>query len=397
MGPQWGRLAIISFVAGIAAVLSMHPAVSFAVTAGPQPADKNDAEEVVDAAEAERRGFEALRTNPTQAMRWFEQAARAGRPAAQWTLGRHYFDIKGEARDAARALELIRAAAVQGSAHAQAFLGWMYFEGVDVERNAEQAFAWFSAAARQEDAYALRMLAGFYGNGFATKRDPELAQRLLLRSAELGDTEAAVSAYAWKLYGPAESRDPRLAMHFVMKAAKANDTRAAYALGREYLRGVNVRHDPAAAVQWFQRSADGGNALASLWLSELHFKGFGVTRDHTRAEQLLSDALTRASMQEKNQFAWELSVGEDEKLRDGTLAVRVLEPALAAVTEKVTAHVDTLAAAYAEVRQFDRAVVTQLSAIDRARRERRPQEMIDGMVARLKLYERGEPYREIQP
>jgi TPR repeat protein len=379
MGPRWGRVAIIIGVAGLATALA------------------SDTPAVVDAAEAERRGFEATKVDQAQAVRWFERAAGAGRPLAQWMLGRHYFDVKGETRDPARVRELIQAAAVQGVAHAQAFLGWMYFEGVDVERNDEQAFAWFSAAARQEDAYALRMLSGFYGNGVATQRDSELAQRLLLRAAELGDMDGAISTYAWKLYGPAESRDPRLAIHYVTKAAKANDARAAYALAREYLRGVSVQHDPATAVQWFQRSADSGYVLASLWLSELHFKGFGVTRDSATAEKLLSDALTRASMQEKNQFAWDLSVNEDERLRDGILAVRVLEPALAAVTEKVTAHVDTLAAAYAEVQQFDRAVVTQISAIDRAKRERKPQPMIEGMMARLKLYERREPYREIQP
>jgi hypothetical protein len=241
------------------------------------------------------------------------------------------------------------------------------------------------------------MLAGFYIQGLATKRDPVLAKRLVVRAAELGDYEAAVTAYGMMLYGPVEARDPSLAIHFLTKAAKAKDARATYMLGREYLRGANVKHDPAAAVQWFRRSADAGNVLASLWLSELHFKGFGVTRDSARGEKLLGEALTRASMQEKNQFAWDLSVNEDERLRDGTLAVRVLEPALSAVAEKVTAHVDTLAAAYAEVRQFDRAVVTQQSAIDRAKREQRPQAMITAMIERLRLYESGKPYREVAP
>ena len=397
MGRQYGPVAGVSLMAGVAVALLMSSSASLAVTAGSQPSVRQDTEEVVDAAEAERRAFLARRINPAQSLHWFEQAAQAGRPAAQWMLGRHYLDAKGEARDAARGLELIRAAAEQGLAPAQAFLGWINIDGVDVERNPEQAFAWFSAAGRQEDPYALRMLSGFYVSGLVVQRDLGLAQRLMLRAAELGDSDAAVSAYVGLLYGPAESRDPRRAIHFVTKAAKANDVRAEYALAREYLRGVSVQHDPAAAVQWLQRSAEGGYTLASLWLSELHFKGFGVTRNHSKAEQLLSEALARASMQEKNQFAWDLSVDEDERLRDGLLAVRVLEPALASVAEKITAHVDTLAAAYAEIKQFDKAIVTQLSAIDRARRERRPQAMIDGMVARLKLYEGRKPYREVTP
>lgn len=396
MGQDRGRVAIISWVARLAAALSM-PLVSLAVPAGSEPAVEKETAAVVDAAEAERRGLDAFADDRAKAVQWLEQAAGAGRPAAQWMLGHYLFNTKEQGGDAVRGVEFIRAAAMQGLAPAQSFLGWMYFEGAGVERDPERAFTWFSAAGRQEDAYALFMLSGFYGNGVGAKRNPELAQRLLMRSAELGDSAAALSAYALMLYGPAEVRDPRLAIHFVTKAANANNGRAAYALGREYLRGANVPHYPALAAQWMQRSADGGNALATLWLSELHFKGFGVARDSTKAEQLLSDALGRASMQEKNQFAWELSVGVDEKLRDGRLAVRVLEPALQAVKEQVTAHVDTLAAAYAEIKQFDRAVVTQLSAIERAKRDRSPQQMIEGMMARLKLYERGQPYREIQP
>lgn len=250
-----------------------------------------------------------------------------------------------------------------------------------------------AAGGRLRATYARRILR----HRARDEKNPELAKRLERRAAELGDTEAAVAMYVRMLFAPAEPHDPRLAMHFLTKAAKANNALATYLLAREYLSGGRVQNDPAVAAQWLQKSADAGNALASLWLSELHFKGLGVARDLTKAEKLLSDAVTKASIQQKNQFAWELSVGTDERLRDGTLAVRVLEPALAAVTEKVTAHVDTLAAAYAEIKQFDRAVVTQLSAIDRAKRERRPQVMIEGMMSRLKLYERGEPYREPMP
>lgn len=375
MPRRFGPVAIILFVVGFGSRLAVA--------------------EVVGAADAERRGFQAWATNKDEAARWFEQAAAAGRPAAQWMLGQHYFDAKGEARDVERTLELMRAAAVQGFAPAQSFLGWMYSDGTDIEQDPQQAFVWFSAAARQEDAYALRMLSTFYGSGVATEKNAELSQRLMLRSAELGDVISARTISVWLLYGVREQRDPPLAIHFLKKAAKANDISATYVLGREYLRGANMPHDPAAAAQWFQRSADAGNILASFWLSELHFKGLGVTQDRAHAEKILNEALTRATMQDKNQFAWELSVNSDERLRDGALAVRVLEPALKAVTEKVTAHVDTLAAAYAEIRQFDRAVLTQQSAIERARRERRPQEMIDGMTERLRLYERGQAYREV--
>src|SRR5687767_9597458 len=112
MGRRHGRMPRLwSRVAIICLALSIQPSVSLAVTAGSQPSaapEKAAATlpEVVDAAEAERRGFQTLGTDKAKSVQWFEQAASAGRPAAQWALGSHYFDAKGEERDVARAVEL---------------------------------------------------------------------------------------------------------------------------------------------------------------------------------------------------------------------------------------------------------------------------------------------------
>ena len=57
-------------------------------------------------------------------------------------------------------------------------------------------------------------------------------------------------------------------------------------------------------------------------------------------------------------------------------------------------YLDTLAAAYAETGNFAKAIETAKLSIERARLTRRP-----GLAAevadRLKLYETGQPYREV--
>jgi tetratricopeptide (TPR) repeat protein len=108
---------------------------------------------------------------------------------------------------------------------------------------------------------------------------------------------------------------------------------------------------------------------------------------------MLEDALRNASLGDRNDFSWTLSVTPDAQLRNGALAIRVLEPALAAEKQKSAAHLDTLAAAYAEQGAFDKAVATQLEAIEILRRAR-PADLAPQFQQRLELYRAGKSYRE---
>jgi|RhiMethySRZTD1v2_1073278.scaffolds.fasta_scaffold43770_4 TPR repeat protein len=348
--------------------------------------------EDVTPAEAELRSL-AIR-DPAQQEPWLKIAAEGGRRDAQWVLGERYLLAEaGKGKNAAAGIELLRRSAAQGSSRAQSLLGWAYWGGVGVKKDLAEAAKWFTAAARQEDGYALASLAGFYYRGTGVVQDRARGKRLLLRAAELGDDKGLTGAWNVLLVGKPEDRDQRLGMHFLNKAASANDANAAYALAREYLTGRDVARDPSLAVVWFERAAKAKHALASLWLSELHAKGIGVRQDVKRAEQMLEDALSSAKLKDKNLFSWTLSVAQDAQLRNSTLAIRVLEPALAAEKEKSPAYLDTLAAAYADHGDFDKAVSTQLEALQAARRKW-PTQPATSMEQRLELYRTGKAYRE---
>jgi TPR repeat protein len=341
--------------------------------------------------EAETRAFAT--TDPAEALHWATIAAEGGRRDAQMLLGDRYVQGKDPSQDIERGIEWLRRAAAQGSARAQALLGWVYAGGIETKRDTAEAVRWFTVAARQEDGYALMRLAEFYYGGIGVARDQQRARRMLVRAAELGDLEGIGSAWNVLLVvGTPDDRDPRLGMHFLVKGANADDANSAYVLAREYLTGRDVSRDPARAAQWFTRAARSKHALASLWLSELHAKGIGVPQDSSRAQQMLQAALRDANLHEKNLFCWSLSVTPDAQLRNSALAIRVLEPALAAQQQKSPAHLDTLAAAYAEHGQFDKAVATQLEAIE-TRRRARP-EPSPSMQQRLELYRAGKAYRE---
>jgi TPR repeat protein len=345
--------------------------------------------------EAEARAFAS--TGPAEELRWATIAAEGGQRDAQGLLGNRYLRGTNVPKDEERGIEWLRRAANQGSAPAQSLLGWIYSGGIQARQDPAAALKWFTAAARQEDGYALMRLSGFYYRGIVVASDPARAKRLMLRAAELGDRYAIVGAWNLLLFvGKPEDRDTRLGLHFLVKGANADDPNSAYMLGREYLTGRDVPRDPARAAQWFVRAAKGKHALASLWLSELHAKGLGVRQNSKVAEGMLENALRDASIGDKNNFSWTLSVTPDAQLRNAALAIRVLEPALAAQKQKSAAHLDTLAAAYAEQGHFDKAITTQLEAIEILRRAR-PAEPASQLQQRLDLYRTGKPYREDTP
>jgi TPR repeat protein len=360
----------------------------------PQPPGAS-IEQAVSPKEAERRGLESWRKgDDAAALRWLQQAADAGLPMSQFALARHYMEGVGVRKDTERGMQLLRAAADRGVANAQALLGFWYLAGSGVKADPALALQLLTAAAKQEDPLALRELARLYERGYGVKRDTQRARRLMLRAAQLADPDAVRYAAGLLLRGPKEGRDAALGMHLLQKSANAKDPQAAYRLGREYLDGVNVPRDPARAAQWLAQGSEAGFVPATLWLSELHFKGIGVAHDRARAEEILTSALATATMSNRNNFAWDLAVAQDERLRDGELAARVLEEALTSAAEKSPGHIDTLAAVYAELGQFDKAVKTQLSAIDRLRRAGAAADEIDDMQQRLALYQQGKPYRE---
>ena len=78
------------------------------------------------------------------------------------------------------------------------------------------------------------------------------------------------------------------------------------------------------------------------------------------------------------------------EIRNGTNAVRLAEQAVAASSRTNANFLDTLAAAYAETHQFDKAVSTQNEAIALLSNEVEKSDY----KSRLKLYQDKTPYRQ---
>jgi tetratricopeptide (TPR) repeat protein/4-amino-4-deoxy-L-arabinose transferase-like glycosyltransferase len=91
--------------------------------------------------------------------------------------------------------------------------------------------------------------------------------------------------------------------------------------------------------------------------------------------------------------AWILSTSPDSAIRSGPQAVQMVEYAVAINKDSPDA-LDILAAAYAEVGTFDRAVATAEKAVAAAERAGKG-EMAAEIRARQQLYQAGQPYRRV--
>ena len=90
-----------------------------------------------------------------------------------------------------------------------------------------------------------------------------------------------------------------------------------------------------------------------------------------------------------NNVAWMLATSAKENIRNGEKAIASAQRACSAMKSERYDFWDTLAAAYAENRDFKNAIAWQAKAIQLA-----PEHAKSELTARLKLYQRKTPYRE---
>jgi len=143
-------------------------------------------------------------------------------------------------------------------------------------------------------------------------------------------------------------------------------------------------------VKWYRKAAEQDNAVAQYHLGFCYEHGRGVAKDEVEAVNWYRKAAARGSTAALNNLAWILAVNQDPTICDGSNAVVFAEKAVAATNRKDPMKLDTLAAAYAAVGRFEKAIGTQQQAIALLKPE---EEKASGYKARLKLYEAGKPYR----
>jgi len=96
------------------------------------------------------------------------------------------------------------------------------------------------------------------------------------------------------------------------------------------------------------------------------------------------------TVQTLNDIAWTMATSRAAELRNGTNAVNFANDAVAATHRTKPALLDTLAAAYAEAQQFEKAMAAEQEAIGLLRDDHDKRDY----GSRLKLYQEKKPCRD---
>ena len=236
-------------------------------------------------------------------------------------------------------------------------------------------------------------------DGYGVARDFDEALKWYRLGADRGGGSAQNNLGLMYQEGMGVEANQAEAAAWFRKAAEQGVAVAQWNLGDSYLAGRGVAKDTVEAVKWFRKAAEQGDLEAQAKLASLYAISQDLPKDEIEAAKWYRKALAQIRLiaesgdaQGMNNAAWILATCPVAEVRDGRSAVAWAERAVAATNRKDPGKLDTLAAAYAEVRDFAKAVAVQTEAMALLHTEQEKQDY----ASRLKLYESGSPYRERQ-
>jgi TPR repeat protein len=345
-------------------------------------------------------------------------------PIVLSALGHLHFDGLGVPRDQALASELFRKAAEAGYAPAQTRLGHTYLTGAGLDQDVSEARRWLERAAEAGDALAMRQLGASFRAPFAETPAPQTALAWYERAWQAGDSEAPayigfmlesgelasaaedarhyfeLSAEAGSALGQAKLAHLYLsapdaeanpdAARRLFEAAAAQGHPAGY-LGMAYLyeSGTALAQDPEAALAWYRKAAEAGSADAQLRLAHQALQNKDL-EGQLEARSWFERAAATDSPRAWNDYAWLLATSPFDEIRQGMRAVALAERATA--RERSPSYLDTLAAAYAEIGNFEQAIALQKEALAGVKEQ--DSALAAELRSHLEAFQAGEPWRE---
>jgi TPR repeat protein len=231
------------------------------------------------------RGVQA---DPAAAARYYQIAAEAGNPDAQFALAELYRKGNGLGADTAEAERWYAAAAKSyagaDSAKAQERLGQMYLDGRGVPKDVMQGVLLLERVAQQGRTSTQLLLARLYERGTeGLPADQGRAVAYYQMAAEAGHAGALYTLAGLHATGNGVPRDGRHAVELYQQAAAAGARKAYGKLGDLYADGKVVPQDYAEANKWLAKSAQNGDGQAAFRLAEAYERGLGVAPDPVQA------------------------------------------------------------------------------------------------------------------
>jgi TPR repeat protein len=325
------------------------------------------------------------------ASRWWQKGAESGEPAAMDAYAERLMaGSRGVAKSRALGMEWKRKSAHAGNAEAM-----RYMAAYESSRGRwAEAEKWLKSGVGYGDYDAAIELAAVYSKPHPdVAADSGRALKLYEALDKALDTSQVRREFADLLINDRAVRDPARARALLLKDAEKGDGLSQYRLGIAMLEGRLPGSDSDEGLRWVGKALtyDKGQ-IAADFAHWLYYKQ-GTSEARKRALAMTRKLAGQGLLMAQNNMAWWLCTSDDPGLR-------AAQEGLATAKRMGDAEslgggaVDSVAACYAAVGQFDRAAELQRLAI--AKIEDSPSQSSDGeaLKARLALYVGKQPYIE---
>ena len=345
----------------------------------------------------------------------------AENPAALVARGSLHFHGDGVRSDKGLAFGFFARAAAAGHAAGEYHVGYAYLTGSGPAHDLEEARIWLEQAAEQGHEAAMVQLAASYRTAFTDDPRPEQARHWYERAVEAGSAEAPVALGYMVRSGEFGGASAAQAAAYFKLGAERGSGNGMANLAHAYLTGNGLEQNFDAARRWYVRAAALAAPGSFVGLGHVHETGLGVPADvgeamvwyrrgaeagfsrptlrlvrlllaqgrEGEASDWLERVLAAGTAEALNGYAWLRATSSAAGVRNGALALAQAQQAVA--LEPNAAYLDTLAAAYAELGQFDKAMATQREALALAAGD---ETMVRELNRHLGAYAQGRPWRE---
>jgi TPR repeat protein len=225
-----------------------------------------------------------------------------------------------------------------------------------------QQIAALHARAQSGDSKAEVQLGMAYASGDGVAADEKEAVKWFRRAAEKGNAAGEYSLAEMYLTGRGVEPDISQAVKWLSRAAESGDARAQFNLAALYVEGQGVSKNKNEAVKWMRKAADQGLAAGQFGLGSMYEDGRGVAQNEIEAANWYRKAGAQGDFKALNNLALMLATSQDAAFRNPKEAITVAQKAVDASGEN-PACLDTLATAYYEVGQSDKAAETERRAL----------------------------------
>jgi hypothetical protein len=236
------------------------------------------------------------------------------------------FSISVLQTGAARDISILKTDAENGNAKSQVQLGMAYISGIGVAVDEAEAAKWFRQAAEQGNVDGEYFIAELYLTG---------------RGVPVSSNEA---------------------VKWMKRAAEAGDPRAQFNVAVMYSQGYTVNKNYNEAAKWMRKAADQGFAAGEFGLGSMYAHGNGVAQNAVEAVKWYRKAGAKGDPEALNNLAFLLATSTDKTLKDPEEAIVIALKAVA-ISDENPACFDTLATAYYEAGQFEKAADAEQRAL----------------------------------